>query len=554
MNSKVRIGVSRPTWMLACLGFALLGMLSLQSCKKEYFQPDRIKDATWNPELAVPLIKSTITVPEVLSRFDDQDIIVVDTTEILALRYFDNIFSIAADSLIRFQDQQDQQSYPLSAGDAVVLLGGNTVSVPPFTYNVAFDMSNMNPQPEVETIEFKGGNLVVDVAQQFSYPTTVRVQIPGLTLAGVGFDQTVAGGSQLVVGLAGRTLTMTPINQIPVTATITISGSSGAGAPGQTVTVTASMQGIEFATITGDMKQQQIAQSSGEVRIRFFENDGDGEITWADPRVKAIFTNGVGAGVQLNVTQLDFESSSGTQGLTGPISPPNQPVIGFNPLVGGLLSTIFDLNRTNSNIVTVAASKPTKLYYAFSGLMNPGGSANTNWLKDTSKVRLDMEVFLPFDGTAKGFRRSDTADVDIFPLNDDIEEIESVTFRMTIDNGFPADAHAQVYFYDSTLSSTNPGVLIDSLFPDARAVVFSSPVVPPAPNRIDQDNKKRTVLDITLDRAKLEKLEAMGFRKLVSRGWIDTYQLGTTNVQIYQEYETDLYLGVMVKAKVNVQL
>ena len=66
MNRNMRIGVASPSWLLACLSLLLVGMLSLQSCKKEYFGPDRIKDATWNPELAVPLIKSTVTVPEVL--------------------------------------------------------------------------------------------------------------------------------------------------------------------------------------------------------------------------------------------------------------------------------------------------------------------------------------------------------------------------------------------------------------------------------------------------------------------------------------------------------
>lgn len=568
MNSNVRFGISSPTWILACLGIVLLGTLSLQSCKKEYFEPDRIKDATWNPEMAVPLIKSTITVQEVLDRFDDQDIIVVDTTGILALRYFDNIFSVSADSLIVFQDQNYQQSYALTVGDVGTLAGGSTVTLPTVDQFVDLDVSNMNPAPEVHSISFKNGNVVLSITSQFSFPTTVRMQIPSLTLSGVGFDQTLTGITNsnpglLTIPLAGRVLDLTQgtpsYNKIHVITDVSISGSSGAGLPGQSIDISASLTAMEFSTALGDMKQQQIDPSSGEVRIRFFENDpsNSGTIFWADPRVKAIFTNGIGAGLQLDIDQLDFEGDQGIVALMedSPGSCPllNQPSISFNPTVGGLSRDTFDVNRVNSNIVTVAATKPTKLYYAFSGTLNPSSGTNINWIQDTSKVRLDMEVFLPFDGTAADFRRSDTTEVDIFPLNDDIEEIESVTFRLTIDNGFPADAHAQVVFYDSTLSPTNSGVVIDSLFADGRAVVFASPVTPQYPGRVDQNNKRRTTVDITLDRAKLQKLEAMGFRKLIARGWIDTYQLGTQNVQIYEDYTMDLYLGVMVKAKVNVR-
>lgn len=567
MNSKVRFGVSRSPWMLACLGLMLLGLSTLQSCKKEYFEMDRVKDPTWNPALAVPLIKSTITVPEVLDRFDDQDIIVVDTTGVLALRYFSNIFSVSADSLISFSDQQTSQSYPLTVGDVGVLTGAGTVSAPQVNGFVAFDVSNMNPQPEVHSITFKGGNIVLDVTSQFSFPTTVRVQIPSLTVGGSTYDETLTGVTngnpgQLIIPLQNGILDLTQgnpsYNQIHVIMDMTIQGGSGSGLPGSSVTVTASLQGMQFATVEGDMKQQQMQPTSGQVRIRFFENDTTGNtggvIHWADPRVKAIFTNGVGAGVSVNISQLDFESPyTGITQLSGSTALLTNPSISFNSLIGGTALTTFDVNRTNSNIVQIADEKPTKLYYGFSAMLNPGSGPNLNWLKDTSKVRLDMEVFLPFDGTARDFRRADTTEVDIFPLNEDVEEIESVTFRLTIDNGFPADAHAQVYFYDSTLSATNPGVLIDSLFQPGRATLFASPDVPSS-GRVDQSQKVRTTVDITVDRDLLNKLEANGFRKIIARGWIDTFQLGSQNVRIYEDYAMDMYLGLMVKAKYRVRL
>jgi hypothetical protein len=558
MNSKVRIGGFRPTWLLACLGFALLGLLSLQSCKKEYFDKDRFKDATWNPALAVPLIKSTITVPEVLGRFDDQDVITIDSTGILALYYRDNIFSFRADSMIVFQDQVDQQSHTLTAPEAITLLGGGTVTVP-FNYNYNFDVSNMGSSPELTSITFDGGNIVVDIQKQFSYPASLQMSIPGLVINGVPFNQTFSGTGATTISLAGAKLTFSPNNQIPVQGTLTIGG-SGSGVAGQSIDITTSLTGLDFEEILGDMGQFPIPNRAGEVRIRFFENDtttsNDGTVTWYDPRVKAIFTNSVGAGVQLNNIVLNFVGPFTSTLLTGSSPLLNNPTLNFNPTVGGSVQDSFTVHRDNSNIVTVAAQRPTKLLYEYSGVLNPGTGPHNNWIKDTSKVRLDMEVYLPFDGTAQDFRRTDISEIDIFPLSDDIEEIESVTFRLTADNGFPADAHGQVIFGDSTMEVDSvtgnvTGGIIDSLFPDGRAVVFASPDVP-ASGIVDQNNKKHTVLDITVNRDLLEKLEAMGMRKIVARGWIDTYQLGTREIKIYEYYEMDLYLGMMVKAKVNV--
>jgi hypothetical protein len=559
MNRNMRIGVARPVWHLACLCLLLAGMLSLQSCKKEYFETDRIKDATWNPELAVPLIKSTITVPEVLGRFDDQDVIVVDTTGILALRYFGRIFSVSAENVIVVQNQSNTQSYPLSTSDALVLAGGGTVNVGPITYDMALDMSNFTSVPEIHSITFKGGSLDLAIATAFTYPTTVTISIPGLTQGSTSFSQTVAAGSNFSLPLAGWTLDLTQgsqgFNDIRITASGSISGSSGIGVVGQQLDMTVAVNSPAFSLLLGDVKQQTFGAPASEVRIRFFENQQDGDIFWADPRVKAIFNNGVGADVRLDIAQMDFANQAGQiSPLTSPVLV--SPVIGHNPTVGVTQSTILDLNRSNSNIITVAGTEPTKLFYEVGALTNPGGGANLNWLQDTSKIGLDMEVFLPFDGTATDFAKTDTAEVQIFPIDGDIQEIESVTFRLTIDNGFPADAHAQVYFYDSTLVDSNfvgTPVPIDSMFPTARAVVFAS-AIPDGTGHVNQNNKVRTTLDITLDRDMLNKLEANKFTQLMSRGWIDTYDAGSQNVQIFEDYEMDLYLGVIVKIKYRVGL
>lgn len=555
MDRNVRIGAARLSWMLACLSLLLVGMLSLQSCKKEYFDPTLIKDPTWNPELAVPLIKSTVTVPEVLGRFDDQDVIVIDTTGILALRYFGNIFTVSAENVVLIQNQSNTQNFPLLPADATTLALGGQVNVGPVTYNMPLDMSNLASVPQLHSITFKGGTLDINLATDFSWATNLTLAFPDLS----GTNSiTVSNGQSGSINLAGHTLDLTQgglgYNQIRVTVSGTINGGSGTGLPTDQMHITAAINNPAFSLLLGDIKQQTFGTPASEVRIRFFENQQDGTIHWNDPRVKAIFNSRVGADVGLTVGQMDFASPSSTQALNS--TQLNTLVIGHNATVGGNFPTTVDINRTNSNVVNVAAIGPTKLFYQVDATTNPGGGSNVNWLQDTSKISLDMEVFLPFDGTAVDFAKSDTTLVEIFPIQGDIQEIESVTFRLTIDNGFPADAHAQVYFFDSTLVDPNfvgTPIAIDSMFPNGRAVVFGSPT-PGAGGRVDQTQKKRTTLDITLNRELLNKLEANKFTQLVARGWVDTYQLGAQNVQIFSDYTMDLYLGVIVKIKYKVKI
>ncbi len=565
MNRIMLISKSRNSWVRACFALCLVALFSLTGCKKEYFELDRVKDATWNPELAVPLIKSTVTVPEVLDRFDDDEIIVVDTTGILALKYFSEIFSISADSVLIFQDQSATQFYPLLPSDITTLNGGNAVVVPTITAEVGCDMANMSHAPEIHSVSFKNGTMTIGVTSQHSYPSDITLQMPGLVNAtsGQSFSQGVVGVSSsnpqtVTLSLQDWTMDLTlgsqGFNEIRVITDATINP-GGSGNPGDRIDVSIGLTGMEFSSVIGDVKMQTFGSPASDVRIRFFENQQDGDIYWADPRVKAVFTNGLGAEVQLNVQQLDFVSTSGTIALTGPLN--GTTTIAHNSTIGGTAETVIDVNNSNSNIVTVAADEPNKLLYQVGAVTNPNGvGSGLNWFLDTSRVKLDMEVYLPFHGRAEGFAKADTTEVEIFPIDGDIKEIEYVTFRLIIDNGFPADARAQVYFYDSTLVDSNfVGIPtpIDSMFGAGEGVVFASPT-PDGSGRIDQNNKMRSVLDITLDREKLEKLEAMKFTHLVSKGWVDTYNSGQTEIRVFSDYSMDLYLGVIVKIKADVDL
>lgn len=562
MNFRLRYALPRPLWGRACFALLLTATLALPSCKKEYFELDRVKDATWNPELAVPLIKSTVTVPEVLDRFDDQDIITVDpSTGLLALRYFSTVFSIQADQWLHLPSAAFTQGVPITPQQIADITANGSSTM---TGSVAVPFNGPNGEG-ISRARFKAGNIDFNFNSGVGYPAVVTLSIPDLVVNGTqwtsGAVNIPANGSATVnIPLPGAVLDQTTngnANEFEVNFTLTYN-SPGSAVPGSMMTVDMDLTGPSaqggptFAEIAGDFGQQSIPVPLDSVGLRIFDNDAGGVIIWDSALVRGFLSNTYGLSIRADLPvfrvhntetgqTVDVTFPAGMFPMTIPSATPGTYAPGRND---------FELvaNNNGANVNTVMNLNPNRLIYQADLTSNPAGGISNNFMRDTSKMQLDIEAILPFDGRAVDFKRVDTAEVDIFPINDDIEEIVSITLRLTIDNGFPADAHAQVSLYD-----TSGTVLLKKLFPDPNQQVFGA-ATPNAQGYVDQSQKVRTTTDITLDRATLEDLEARGFGKVILEGWIETFNEGQTRVKIFNTYSMDLWLGMMVEAKVNVDL
>ncbi len=547
LGKKIRIPTQR---YLSCLLLAAVTALMLQSCKKEYFELDRVRDdVVWNPEAAVPLINSTLDVQELLDRFDDEEIIVVDqTTGLLALRYFSEIFSVTAEDVLVLQNQSGTLPFPITAGD-ITTLTGNNPSSNSASLNYPFDLSNMTTTPELYTVDLDNGNLNITATSQVGYNADVTITIPGLTIGSNPYSRSFtvpANGTNTISDpLNGYTMDMTTgsqgFNELGVDIDVTWQP-GGSSLPGEVINFGMSVNSLDFGFVTADLKQQDISTGRDSVRFRIFESTDEGDITWANPSFSAIFTNSYGANVSVNMQTFEVENTQQSLNVTSPFD--NTVTISSNPTPLVPEITEVTMDNGNSNVVTVVNIEPDRLIYDADIVTNPGGGSNVNWMADTSRIRLEMDAILPFEGTASGFSISDTTEVDIFPLNDDIEEIVSITLRLAINNGFPVDGYAQVWFLDSN------DVVIDSLFSNARTQVLTTGEL--VGSSINQaDGKVQTITDITIDRDKLLFLETQGFRKMATKGWVDTTNMGQTVVRILREYTMDLFLGINIEARVN---
>ena len=69
--------------------------LSINSCTEDYFDFDRIKDDpfTWTPDLAFPLVFSTLSADDIITNVDTTNIYQVDADNFVTLIYRSVIFS-----------------------------------------------------------------------------------------------------------------------------------------------------------------------------------------------------------------------------------------------------------------------------------------------------------------------------------------------------------------------------------------------------------------------------------------------------------------------------
>lgn len=564
MNLIQGIGKNLPNRYLSCILLVVASALLLQSCKKEYFDLDRLdSDVTWNPELAVPLIESEINMEEALERFDDEDIIIWDNQGLLALKYFSNIFSFSAENAFSVQDQSTTFPTAVTPADVATVTGGNNSSntLPATNYPLDLSLFDNNPStpnsPTLETVDFKGGNMNISASSSINCDARVDITMNNLRQGGTPLTISMvvpANGSQgATAPIANHRLDMVANpNNLSISATITYIAGTGTPIAGQPMNITVGLSGLQFRLITGDFREQNVPVPLDSVRIRLFNNSPDGDIVWEDPELRALFTNTFGTDIHIGSSTFFAlnQRQNTTVNLIADLTGPAGEEIRGNGSVYGVASDTVLLNSANSNVKDIAEIEPNFIVYNVDATVDPASSTlANNWVADTSKLRMDLEAYLPFFGTASDFKKVDTTEIDIFPIGDDIEEITSVMLRLILENGFPIDGYGQVVFMDSSFNR------IDSVWADPRTQILASGVV--VNEVVDQvSGRTRTITDITISRELLEKLEAQGLANIELSGWAETTTVGSmqTPVKIFQNYSLKLNLALKVEAKVKATL
>ncbi len=542
----MKITTLKKSLLFASVLVAAIIISTLQSCIKDNFDFNKLAKTEWNPNIAVPLVYSSLTIQDILTKEDKKGIISVGSDNFCTLIYKGNLFSLIASDLIKIPDQSPAPySASLTPVQITAFSSTGTITVP-YSQTITFVSGTTPPTPKVDSMIFKAGNISISLNSSYKYSGQIVITIPSAKKNGVIFSKTMpltySGGpvtSSANYDLTGYSFDMTmggtTFNQFVVKYVVTLTGSGTPPLPSDKVTITESLTNMKFDKIFGDIGQVALSPDKDTVAISIFKNAiGSGSFTLVDPSVKISISNSYGVPIGASMAQLDgYNPGVGTYPITGAPNPLpiNSPTFGQ---IGQSLTTSFTLDKTNSNIVTVVNNTPKNLIYKINSQSNPSGPTNKNFVIDSSKFKVDMELYLPLYGTAKDFVLIDTIP---FKLDQTISsDVESALLRTYNSNGFPIDVLIQVYFVDSLYTKLDSLVVPNQLILKSANVNASGVVTSPT----------EKIYDAVVTNTRLQKIKKSKYMLIKA---IANTTYGGTNVKIYSTYKLDVKMGLQVQIK-----
>lgn len=189
------------------------------------------------------------------------------------------------------------------------------------------------------------------------------------------------------------------------------------------------------------------------------------------------------------------------------------------------------VDEDNSNIGEIINSHPAKYSYSMDLIANPDGevAGETNFVTSNSVIKTDVDVVLPLWMRITSLDREEMLDLDFSDIFDDetIDYVDTMSIKLTVDNGLPIKIRAQAYFM------VGDDVVAGKLF-DEPTVIGDTPT-------LDSDDKvtapAHTVVRQSVPGSDIKKYYEMGVDKLKFLLNITTEDTGDRYVKVYQDYK-----------------
>lgn len=185
--------------------------------------------------------------------------------------------------------------------------------------------------------------------------------------------------------------------------------------------------------VYGDFKQETFSVSEKSISLDFFENFGDSDLSFTNPRMTLTATNDYGFPIGVHLSDIRSRQGSITTNLSyaGNVGLPDTFVIeGVTHFGDEKKTTAIELNQDNSNIVALLESKPSFIDLTVSGKANPiDANPNENFYA-TDNEGLEVHVNLTFDEVSLQKMIS-------FDTEDVLDNLTELLLSVTVSNKIP---------------------------------------------------------------------------------------------------------------------
>jgi len=489
----------------------ILAILVLSACKKAS-KLDNIALGDYSPDIAFPLVNSSVNASDLLQSFGDGTNLEEGSDGSLTFVYEGDGFGLRSEEITTLIP-----NFPFPMIDTIV---GFPYNLPNNTF--------------VDFILIKQGKIHLGVFNKQVEPIDFTFTIPDITLNGVPFEQkkTIGPNQIFIDSFEVPEYILTPNADslhFYYQAKLVNSGTHVVLTDDPLV----SLDSMRYSYAEGYLGNGTFPLPRDTIEIDFFEQFS-GVVFFEEPSITVTINNSFGFPIKGKFDVLDAHLIDGSViPLTNAILN-NGFTINYPTLseVGQLKQTVFVVDYTNSNINSIIGQPVDFFDYELVPQANPtNDTTQLGFLTDTSEISLDILVELPLHGTVENFTITDTLGISL----DLYQKMDYANLKVITDNGFPVDVYTQLYFMDADYN------VLDSLATDYNESLLASALVD-ASGRANEPTRKITEYELSEDRFSILKQDA---KYLLLKTSFSTINNGQQSIRIFADNELGIKIGVL---------
>jgi len=474
----------RSHWLIILI--LALSAIGISACNvAERFRFEEISSLTINPDVALPLVFSSVTAAELFDALEaDDEFVTVDNTGLVVLTYSDSLYSLSVEEYLSIPDQATPVLLP-TASIPIVFFGGGSIS-----------------QANVKTGLISAE---VSVAVAGNYELTLN------------FEDATNQGAPLVIT---ETFSQTNFSSTPTDVSGAIfsfpDGSFdftytlidlATNQPVVPTSLTVFSNGFTFSYVQGKFTAFPIETGNDSILTNILDKFSGEEFEVENPSIRFRFNNSAGGPIRIELDPINAVNSR--EGISAQLE--NQQLqdgflLEYPPLsaVGEFRETVLTLDQTNTNFDVLTNLFPDRLDFNWEVQVGQDANPDDYFLLDTSRIEIGIEVEVPLALRAKSLTYQDTV-----PLQNadwpEVNELQEAELKLITDNGLPLDLLSQIYFLD------DDGATLDSLFTRGDALLSAAPV--DGNGTVTGTTEQITLIPVSADRySRIQQSTQIGYR------------------------------------------
>lgn len=529
------------------------------SCSK--FDPfldlkDLDTEMEFKPSIIAPLAYGSFNLQDLLEAIDTTGFVSLTEDNLLYIYYRDTAYSVESSDIVPLLDTTASEFY-VEANIAGVLwdaLPPGSEMTFPKTDILDFDIE---PGDQIDSVLLKSGGLRIVANSEFHHSGRLRISSPdifkpnGDTLNREIIISDASGNftsdtTYLMDGFKLEFSEEAGTAVIRINYLLTLKKEPGGVInPGERATIETSFEGMEFSHVYGFVSDREVLNVNQSLALDFFDIAASlKDITFKAPEFNLHVGNSFGIPLAIDLSNIVARSTGGDPPLPLIFEPdPSLSIFKVGaPTVeqlGQTIDSVHYINADNSNLEDILASSPNRLDFAITA--NTGTTPGIqNFLLDTSKMDIVMEIVLPMWLQTGGYALEDTIEMDIGSIVGDLNYVDSATITMNYINQLPLEVRLQGYFLNAE------GIKLDSLFGEGTKTIEASEVDGDG-ELIASDLPKKFEVEMTGEQmSNLSGAVSLWFKADAS-----TSEMGSKFVKFFSYYELSYNLFIDAYLRVN---